>query len=228
MSVERRYEGIVVRHVEILDNVGLHLRGGRSRECDDRYIIADGIQHRADASILRSEVMPPLRYAMRLINSDKRDIDLLKKLNILVFGQCFWSDEEQFGLTVRNVLFDLFHLGFGERRIEEVSHIIILAVSSDTVDLVLHQCNKRRDDDGRTIKHESRQLVAERLTTACRHDGKSILTAQYTFDDFFLFAFELVESKILMQGCIQGFCSHCHGCQHFEENLATFAPFGCQ
>ena len=52
--------------------------------------------------------------------------------------------------------------------------------------LVAHQRNQRRDDDGQPAVDDRRQLVADRLAAAGRHDGEDVLAGQDPGDDLAL------------------------------------------
>jgi hypothetical protein len=76
-----------------------------------------------------------------------------------------------------------------------VRHIIALAVPANRVNLVFHQRNKRRNDNGCSFHHQGRQLVTQRFSAAGWHDHKCVFAIQYTADDFFLIALEFVKPE---------------------------------
>jgi hypothetical protein len=69
------------------------------------------------------------------------------------------------------------------------------------VDLIFHQRYQRGNDEGRAIKHQGRQLVTERLATACRHNNDGIFALQNCFNHFTLAFAEGVKPKVLMKRC---------------------------
>ncbi len=52
--------------------------------------------------------------------------------------------------------------------------------------LILHQRDKRRDDQRQPRQNGCRQLVAERFALPCRHDRHDITPGQHGANDFFL------------------------------------------
>jgi len=74
------------------------------------------------------------------------------------------------------------------------------AVAADQVDLIFHQRDQRRYDDGHPFADQGRQLVAEAFAPAGGHDHKGVVSGQERFNGFFLLAFELIESKMLLKG----------------------------
>ena len=80
------------------------------------------------------------------------------------------------------------------------------------IDLVLHQGDERGDDDGRAFRHQCRQLVAERLASACGHQYESVVAAKDAFDDLFLVPLELVETEDVLQQLVDfQVIFFCHG-----------------
>ena len=67
--------------------------------------------------------------------------------------------------------------------------------TSDGVHLILHQGYQRRYHDGRTLHHESRQLIAERFSAAGRHQDKGIAAGNKMRYYLFLITFERVETE---------------------------------
>ena len=52
------------------------------------------------------------------------------------------------------------------------------AAGLEGVDLVLHQRDEWRDDDGQALPHERRQLVAQRLAAARGHDRQHVFARE--------------------------------------------------
>ena len=85
-AVEGGLEDRGVQHAEILLNVVLHLRRGRSRQGDEG-MLADLVDDGSYATVFRSEVVPPLRDTVRLVDGVERDLHLTQKLDVLLFRQ---------------------------------------------------------------------------------------------------------------------------------------------
>ena len=77
-----------------------------------------------------------------------------------------------------------------------MGHFIIAAVPSNKIDLVLHQRDEGRNDDGDAFADKCRQLVAETLATTRGHDDKCIATRHQGFDRLFLGPNEFIEPKM--------------------------------
>ena len=74
-TVERRFEHRRIEHTQILLDIHLHLRGCRSRQCDQRSR-TDLVNDRADSPILWAEIVAPLRDTVCLVDCIKRDLYL--------------------------------------------------------------------------------------------------------------------------------------------------------
>ena len=60
------------------------------------------------------------------------------------------------------------------------------AVIGQRIDLIFHECDERRDDDGKPGSQERRQLIAQRLATAGRQQRKDVPASQRVGDDLLL------------------------------------------
>ena len=187
---------MVLPHPQVLHDVGLHLGRRRGGERDDRNIVADEIEHLADAAVLGAEIVTPLRNAVGFVDGDEGDLGFPEKLDVLFLGERFGRYEEQFGLAGRDVVLHLPHLRFGERGVQEVGHLVGVAVGPDGVHLVFHERDQGRDDEGTTVHHHARQLVAEALAAAGWHDYESVFSIKKGLDDSFLISLKPVEPKI--------------------------------
>ncbi len=76
---------------------------------------------------------------------------------------------------------------------------------ADSVHLVLHQGNQRGNDDGSTIAHQCRKLVAHGLAAAGWHNHETILSFQQRLDNFQLVTLESVEAENRFQRLINSF-----------------------
>ena len=101
---------------------------------------------------------------------------------------------------------------------------------ADHVDLVLHQGDEGRYDDGRAFRHQRGQLVAQRLAATRGHQYESVVAAKDAFDDFFLVSLELVETENILQqselkncvwlSVVSGLCS--------VDKVIVFRPHGAR
>ena len=63
-------------------------------------------------------------------------------------------------MSVEYVRLHRFDRSFGQRRIDEMRHTIVVAHLADGIDLIFHQGNEWRDDDSCPWLQEGRELVA--------------------------------------------------------------------
>ena len=126
-----------------------------------------------EAEVVGPEVVPPLRDAVRLVDDEQPDPRLPDPLEEPGRGEALGRDVEQPQLAptprassaarfARRVL-----LGVDERDRPG-------ARALERLDLVLHQRDERRDDERQVVAHQRRQLVAERLARAGRHDDEHV------------------------------------------------------
>ena len=76
-AVEARDEGLRLLHPQVLDDVLLHLWGGRGGKGQDGSVGTYGLDGFAQTSVFGTEVMAPLRDAMGLVNGKERNGYLL-------------------------------------------------------------------------------------------------------------------------------------------------------
>ena len=84
----------------------------------------------------------------------------------------------------------------GERRIEECGGD---AAGLQSVDLVFHQRDQRRDDDGEAGADERGQLEAERFAAAGGQHGEDVFAGEGVADDFLLQRAKRGEAEIFFQ-----------------------------
>lgn len=65
--------------------------------------------------------------------------------------------------------------------------------------LVIHECNERADDEGRTAARDAGQLVAEGFSGAGRHDEEYVVALNGCAADGFLIGAEGGESEDAME-----------------------------
>ena len=75
----------------------------------------------------------------------------------------------------------------------------LLTHRTDNVDLVFHQRYQRGDDNSRAFHQQRRQLIAQRLAAARRHQYKGVVAIKHVLDDGFLIALELVETEVFLK-----------------------------
>ena len=143
-----------------MEDVALDLGRGRGGQGDEgalTNLVDDG----ADAAILGAEVMAPFGDTMRLIDGEEGNLDGAQKVDVFLLGQGFGGHIEQLALAFDDVLLDLVDGRFGERRVDEVGHIVFLRKVAHGIDLILHEGNERRNNNGCAFHEQRRKLVAK-------------------------------------------------------------------
>ena len=95
--------------------------------------------------------MSPLRDTMRLIYSIKRYFHRAQEIDILFFRQTFWSHIQELRPSRTNIFLGAIYLALCQRRVDEVCNTVVLTHHANGIHLILHECDKRRDDDGRSL-----------------------------------------------------------------------------
>ena len=169
--VEARRHAHRVAQAEARLDVARDLRRRRRRRRDDRLRLQPARRVR-ETEVVGAEVVAPLRDAVRLVDDEQPDPRALHRLEERRRGEALGRDVQQAQLAGRRAL---------ERR--AVVRAVALRVDErdaagrdrrERVDLVLHERDERRDDERQVVAHERRQLVAERLPGAGRHDDEHV------------------------------------------------------
>jgi len=125
----------------------------------------------------------PLRYAVRLVDGEQGNTTLAQQIEEIVCERAFGRHVEQIDIARNNLLPGLELLLLRLRRIEECG---VDAILGECVDLVLHQCDQRRNDDADTVTQERGYLVTKRFATPGRHQYEGIAALDQVVDDLLL------------------------------------------
>ncbi len=169
-------------------------RGGHSEE----RRIAELGEPSTDEEVVRAEVVPPHAHAVHLVHDDESDPDRAQRL-----------DEARLPKPLRRRVDEPLPPGrdLGEprsgllrrkRRVHERRgrrHR-----RGQLVDLVLHQRDQRREDEGRLGAQHRRELVRERLAGTGRHQCERVATFDGSANDLFLTGTKRVEAEELAEG----------------------------
>ena len=162
-----------------------------------RLDAAERAAHLAEERILRPEVVPPLRDAMRLVDRQEAHVRArqpgegggLRRGAPATHREGAAMPSRTARLTKSR---SLGIVGRGEApRLD--------AVAAQLRDLVAHQRDKRGDDDGEAAAQERRKLVAQRLAPAGRHDGKDVLPSDDGLHDRLLAGAEPGKAEDLLK-----------------------------
>ncbi len=134
-----------------------------------------------DLEIVGPEIMPPLGDAVGLVDGVQRDGDFPEEPLKAFRQQALWSDVQQVDRPCQGALFDAARLSRGKAGVQKIGP---QAVLSQGHDLVLHQGDQRRHHDADPGAQDGRNLVADGLAAAGRHQDEGVLAAEHGFDDF--------------------------------------------
>jgi hypothetical protein len=148
-------------------------------------------QHR-QLQVLGPEVVAPLRDAVRLVDREERDAPAFQQGGRGRHPQPLRRQVEQVQLAGQVHLLDRAALVGILGRVEEPGAD---AQRAQRVDLVLHEGDQRRDDDPDTGPHERRDLVAQRLAAAGRHEHQRVAARADVLHDRLLLAAEGVVAE---------------------------------
>ncbi len=159
---------------------------GRRRQRDARHGREAFVQHR-ELDVLGPEVVAPLRHAVRLVDREQADAAALEQVEEARRHQPFRRNVENLEPAGEQVALDRGGLGSCQRRIE---HRSAYAGFGQRRDLVLHQRDQRRHHDADalagTLAQQRRNLVAQRLAAAGRHQHQAIAARRDMVDDLTL------------------------------------------
>ena len=161
---------------ELLRDVVLDARRRGGGERDD----GRGPQQRqplAEQPVVGPEVVAPLRDAVRLVDRDERRRAPGQHLGEAGHPQPLGGDEEEVEPPVEVVAADLRARRPGRARSGCARPRRPSAC--ELRDLVLHERDQGRDDEGRAAAREAGELVAERLPRARRHDEQHVLALDH-------------------------------------------------
>src|SRR5205823_13501101 len=133
--------------------------GGRGERDARNRRMALGEQIELD--VLRAEIVPPLRHAVRLVDGEKRELRALEQAQEARRRQALRRYVEQVEPAREQLALDLRRLFGGERRVEAGCSYARFAQRRH---LVVHQRDQGRDDDSAALAHQRRDLETQRLS----------------------------------------------------------------
>ena len=131
--------------LDIFDNAIIGCGGG----AENRHVVGHEPQDVDQTPVIRAEVMAPVRDAVRLVHDQQADAAGNGQEHVFdegVVGQAFGRDQQRVGRIVVD--------GFLQSRpvfpVRGVDAHRLDAQTSGSLNLVAHQCQEGRDDQGRT------------------------------------------------------------------------------
>ncbi len=158
-AVEAGDDGLLGGDAEAGADVGHHGRRGGRRE-RQHALGPELARPRSQLEVVRPEVVPPLGDAVRLVDREQRDRRLGQLGEEALVVEPLGCDVEELQAAGAEAVGDVACLGLLDARIEPRC---IDALEHERVDLILHQRDQRRDDDGDAVEHQGGELIAEAL-----------------------------------------------------------------
>ena len=186
--VERRGERDAPRrrparpvHLQDRHDVELDALGRRRRQRDERHV-GEVVLERRQLFVVGTEVVAPLRHAVRLVDDEARELAVARERRQAVLQLA--RRREPLGRHVDEEAGDLV----GARRVHLVVDLALLvdrlrrrelerrdALVLHRGHLVLDERDERADDDRDPRQAHRRQLVAQRLAAAGGHDHEDVV-----------------------------------------------------
>ena len=138
--------------------------------------------------------MPPLGHAVRFINDEHRNGQALHEGCKEFVFQAFRRNIDESNPTSADGGEAGLGLFKGTLAVDIRRRYLLV---DQAVDLVLHEGNERRNDQGHAGHHQGRQLEADRLSCPSRHDGQTVAAIEEGLDNFMLARPERRIAKIL-------------------------------
>ncbi|CRP95037.1 hypothetical protein PAERUG_E5_London_17_VIM_2_12_12_01577 [Pseudomonas aeruginosa] len=189
--VEAGEELLGVLQVQALDHLlaGTHVRGGG--QGDPRHL-REQLGKLAELQVFGTEVMAPLRHAVRFVDGEQADRQSLKEGQHARLDQPLRCQVEQLDLATLQALGDvplLLGVEGGVQRHRRHAEFV------QGGDLVLHQRDQRRHHHRQAFAQQRRDLETQGLATAGGHQYQRIATLGYPLDDPCLVATEGVVTE---------------------------------
>ncbi len=149
-SPPRMHQCVGPSYAQLSGDVGNHAIVGGGRGGQHGHVGAEVGKQSADATVVGAEVVTPVRYAVRFVDDDeagvagKRGKHLIAKVGVV---QPFWADQEYIEFAALHTLMDVVPVG-------DVARVDGGGMDPGSLgrgDLVAHQRQQRRNNDGDTV-----------------------------------------------------------------------------
>ena len=155
--------------------------GGRGER--DSRDLGEAIVQRRELQVLGAEVVPPLRHAVRLVDREERQPGARQQLQRAFAQQPLRRHVEKIQPPRRHGRLHFAHLPEGQRGVEARR---VHPRLPQRLHLVPHQRDQRRHHHAHALPHHGRDLVAERLAAAGRHEDEAVAPGHRVPDDLLL------------------------------------------
>ena len=184
--------------------------GSRRRGHPEHRRVAERLERAPDEQVVRPEVVSPHADAVHLVDHDEADADRAQRLDERGVAEPLGCGVEDSRPALGDVADASRRHLLIERRVDERRRGGDLGWQ--LVDLVLHQGDERREDEGRLGPQHRGELVRERLAGARRHQGERVAALHGGADDLLLSGPKGVEPEEIPQRRLQvGHANECTG-----------------
>ena len=185
----------------------------RRRRGEGRHdgTLRQAVDEAFDLPIRWTEIMPPLRHTVRLIDHDHRERHHGETMREIRRLELLRRHVEQLDPSAIHVTQPLDRLLVGDRAVHIGGGDPLLR---QRLHLILHEGDQRRNDDRPLREQHRRDLEADRLPRTCRHDGHHILPGKDGRDHILLYRAECVVAKIFLQHVFGS-----HSAPPFDSNI---------
>ena len=204
--------------MELVDDVVADLLGGAGGEGGDGVIGEEGAEF-AELAVFGAEVVAPLGDAVGFVNGEEGERDLPEPVGGAFHDGALRGDIHEAVFAGDGFLFEFAAVGFDDGAVEEDGGNAHLA---ELGDLILHEGDQRRDDDGgAAFLKDGGKLVAEGFAAAGGHDDADVASGGQRANNLFLAGTEGVVAPVAFEGVEEagvggGWTGKGHGVGHRE------------
>ena len=194
-AVEAGDADIGVVEAEALADVVAHEGVGGGGQSDDGRVAQAG-SGGAEVAVAGAEVVAPLRDAVGLVDGEEGDVDAAQGGDKTTVGEALGGNVEEAEVAIGDAAQDVGLLLAGDSRIDGRGGD---PVARERIDLVLHQREQGRDNEGEAIEEEGGELIADALAPARGENGQRVAPAEDRGHDLRLSGQELAITEDLAQ-----------------------------
>jgi len=181
---------------EFLAHVGDH--PGRGRGGEQQHLLdAELALIVGQLEVIRAEVVAPLGNAVRFVDHQQGDRYLGDEVSEALVLQALHRDHQNLQLAAACAVHHLHALLTALRRVDARCRD---AMGMQEGQLILHQRQQRRDDQGQVRQVQRRQLIAQGLARAGGKDRRRRTSGEYGADHRLLAGAQLIETEDTFEG----------------------------
>ena len=177
-TVERGHQQLGVRHRQRVDDVGAGARVGGGGEGDPRHA-GQALRQLRQQAVFGPELVTPGRHAVRLVDGDHRDGKARQPVQHVAQQQPLGRHVEKVEAAVLEVTADARGLVRLQFRMQGGRPHAELAQRRH---LIVHQRDQGRDHQPHAGPAQGRELVADALAAAGRHQQQGVVARHHAVD----------------------------------------------